>query len=418
MSETTSAPLSRSVKLAILVAALGYFVDAFDMLLFSVLRVDSLRALGVSESDLLPIGKFLLNCQMWGMLVGGLFWGVLGDKLGRIQVLFGSILLYSVATFLNGFVVDTTQYAILRFVAGVGLAGELGGGITLVSELMPKEKRGLATTFVATIGVSGVVFAGLLGKMLPWRDTYMVGGAMGLALLILRVSVNESGLFNSIKKSTEIRKGDLGLLFFSWERMKRYLACILIATPTWFSVGILMTFCNEIGKAKGISETLTAADSMLWCYFGITLGDLGSGLISQAMKSRKRTIIWFILGEACTVAAILLLPISRAWQFYTLCVPLGFFVGYWVLFVTSAAEQFGTNLRATVATTVPNFVRASVIPMTAGFSALSTAGYTVIQSAMVIGIVVLSIALFAATQLRESFSVDLDYLEENGAQKT
>ncbi len=406
-----SESIPRSVKFAILVAALGYFVDAFDMLLFSVLRVQSLHDLGILEENMLETGKWLLNCQMWGMLLGGLIWGILGDKRGRLQVLFGSILLYSAATFLNAFVQNTEQYAWLRFLAGLGLAGELGGAITLVSELMPKEKRGLATTFVATIGVSGVVAAGLFGKLLPWRETYMVGGIMGFALLILRVSVHESGIFNSIKQSEGIRKGDVALLFGSLSRIVRYACCILLATPTWFVVGILMTFCSELGKAKGIPEPLVAADAVLWCYVGLTLGDLGSGVASQLLRSRRKAIIFFLVGEAICISAILALPLSHAWQFYALSVPTGFFVGYWVVFVTSAAEQFGTNLRATVTTTVPNFVRASVIPMTTSFAALKDNGFTVLESASIIGAVVMGIAIFAAWKLQESFQTDLNYLE-------
>lgn len=412
MTEISCPPISFKVKLAVLVAALGYFVDAFDLLLFSVLRVSSLGELGLSGEDLLVTGKWLINCQMWGMILGGLFWGILGDRVGRIQALFGSIFIYSTATFLNAYVTDTTQYAILRFIAGVGLAGELGGGIALISELLPKEKRGLGTTFIATIGVSGVVVAGLVGKAFPWRTTYMIGGAMGFVLLFLRVGVNESGIFSNIKEQTHILKGDLKLLFGTRDRILRYLSCIAIATPTWFLVGIVMTFCAEIGVAKGISIPLTAADSLMWTYIGLTAGDLACGLISQLLKSRKRAVLYFLVCEAGLVIALMLTPLTEPWQFYAFCLPLGFFVGYWVVFVTTAAEQFGTNLRATVATSVPNFVRATTIPMTSLFVYLKTSGFTILNSAITVGGITFFIAFIGLYKLSESFSLDMDYIEE------
>ena len=404
--------LSPSTRLAVLVAALGYFVDAFDMLLFSIVRVNSLRDLGVSEQELLSVGKFLFDCQMWGLLLGGLLWGVLGDKVGRIQVLFGSIFLYSVATMLNGLVTTTDQYALLRFFAGLGLAGELGGGITLVSELLPKKSRGIGTTFVATVGVSGVVAAGLIGKYIPsWRNIYYLGGALGFALLFLRLKVNESGIFSTIKKDATIRKGDLLMLFGSFDRLKRYFSCVVIATPTWYLVGVLMTFCSEIGAAMGISEPLLAADAILWTYVGLTAGDLSSGLFSQYLKSRKRAIYVFLFSEMVFVFLVHWVHLTKPWHFYAFCFPLGFFVGYWVLFITTAAEQFGTNLRATVATTVPNFVRASTIPLTSSFIALKGMGYAVVDSSLLVGLFTLAVAFFGATMLRESFDLDLDYLE-------
>jgi putative MFS transporter len=402
--------LPNSIKLAVLVAALGYFVDAFDLMLFSILRVQSLKDLGLEGEDLLAVGKDLINWQMLGLLVGGLFWGILGDRIGRIQVLFGSILLYSVATFLNGFVESVSQYAILRFVAGFGLAGELGGGVTLVAELLPKEKRGLGTTVVATIGVSGVVVAGLIGKLFTWRYVYMLGGTMGFLLLLLRIGVSESGIFNSVKEK-EVKRGDFFMLFTSYARFFRYLSCIAIAIPTWFLVGILITFCPEIGVAKGIVEPLSAGDALIWCYVGLTLGDLTCGLISQWLQSRKKAISLFLVGEAISIALIFFLPIDQPWQFYALSVPAGFFVGYWVVFVTTAAEQFGTNLRATVATTAPNFVRATTIPMVSAFVFFKGSGIGVLESAAIVGLVSIGLGFIGAFNLKESFHLDLDYLE-------
>lgn len=405
--------IEKKVKFAILVSALGYFVDAFDLLLFNILRVSSLTELGLSGEELLIAGKHLINCQMWGLLIGGLVWGILGDKIGRIQVLFGSIFLYSMATFLNGFVVDTTQYAVLRFIAGFGLAGELGGAVTLVSELMPKEKRGIGTTIIATIGVAGVVAASLVGKAFSWRTTFIIGGIMGFLLLFLRASVNESGIYNSIKKTSEVKKGSLVLLFSSYDRLARYISCILIATPTWFLVGILMTFSKEIGESMGLLEKLEPGTAIMWCYVGLTLGDLCCGIFSQFLKSRKKAIFYFLIGESLFLVLLFTLPIRYAWHFYALSVPLGFFVGYWVIFITTSAEQFGTNLRATVATSVPNFVRASAIPMVSSFVFFKTSGYTITTSAIVVGVVTLLISFIGLIKLKESFYTDLDYLEQD-----
>jgi MFS family permease len=318
--------------------------------------------------------------------------------------------MYSLATFLNGFVESVSQYAILRFIAGLGLAGELGGGVTLVAELLPKEKRGLGTTVVATIGVSGVVAAGLIGKLFTWRYVYMLGGGMGFLLLLLRIGVSESGIFNSVKEK-EVKRGDFFMLFTSYARFFRYLSCIAIAIPTWFLVGILMTFCPEIGVAKGIVEPISTGDAFIWCYVGLTLGDLACGLISQRLKSRKKAIILFLVGEFLSILCLFYVPISEPWQFYALSVPAGFFVGYWVVFVTTAAEQFGTNLRATVATTAPNFVRATTIPMVSAFVFFKGSGIGVLESAAIVGLVSITLGLIGAVKLKESFHLDLDYLE-------
>lgn len=403
--------MRREIKNAILVSALGYFVDAFDLLLFSILRVSSLTDLGLSGQELLTTGKYLINYQMWGMLIGGIVWGVLGDKIGRVQILFGSIFLYSSTTFLNGFVTDTTQYAILRFLAGFGLAGELGGGITLVTELMPKDKRGIGTTIIATIGVTGVVAASLVGKLFSWRITFMIGGLLGFLLLCLRMKVHESGIYSSVKETQGIKKGSIILLINSRDRFFRYLSCIAIATPTWFLVGILMTFCKEIGESKGIKDPLDPGIAVLWCYVGLTLGDLSCGLYSQFLKSRKKAILHFLVCELFFLLLMYILPLSQTWHYYALSVPLGFFVGYWVIFITTAAEQFGTNLRATVATSVPNLVRATTIPMVSSFVYLNSNGYTTLQSSFIIGTCTMCISFLGLSQLKESFYTDLDYIE-------
>lgn len=407
---TTGLSSQRSLNIAILVAALGYFVDCFDLVLFSVVRIESLKSLGISGDDLLTNGVFLLNIQMVGMLLGGVLWGIYGDKRGRIQVLFGSILLYSVANILNSFVDTIPAYAAFRFLAGIGLAGEVGAGITLVSELMPKESRGYATTLVATVGVSGAIAAGLVGDLFDWRTAYIIGGVAGLCLLVLRISVNESGMFSAIKNQDNIRKGDFKMLFRSRERFLRYLSCILIATPVWFVVGVLVAFTPEIGASLGVTEPLKVAYSAICYSIGITVGDLASGLLSQIWGSRKRVIRLFV--SMTLIFSLIMLSIhgQSATQFYGSLILLGFFIGYWAVFVTTAAEQFGTNLRATVATSAPNFVRGTTVLMTLLFNTLK--GHVgVATSAQIVGGTVCLLALFSLTKLPETFGRDLDFLE-------
>ena len=404
------APPSRRVMFAIIVAALGYFVDIYDLLLFSIVRQKSLLGVGVPASEVLSKGVLLINMQMTGMLIGGVLWGILGDKRGRLSVLFGSIALYSVANIANGLVHSVEAYAAWRFIAGVGLAGELGAGITLVSEIMPKESRGYGTTIVATIGILGAVVAAQVGKWFDWRVAYFVGGGLGLALLLLRLGVLESGMFEAVKKST-VKRGDFLGLFRSVDRVRRYLAIILVGVPIWYAVGILITFSPELGAAMGMTIKPEAAAAVKYTYMGLAVGDLASGMFSQAMRSRKRVLIAFILLTAACVGAYFTIAAQSLTTFYVVCGALGFATGYWAVFVTVASEQFGTNVRATVTTTAPNFVRGAVVPLTLGFQALKgTLGLR--GSAIAVGAVSIVIALIAAATLRETYGKDLDYVEE------
>ncbi|RNI32411.1 MFS transporter [Rufibacter immobilis] len=405
-----SASPSKILSAAVIIAALGYFVDIYDLVLFSIVRVASLRDLGVTQpEELLEKGVYLINMQMTGMLLGGIFWGVLGDKRGRISVLFGSILLYSSANILNGFVSDLELYAWLRFIAGVGLAGELGAGITLVSEVLPKEKRGYGTTIVASVGISGAILAGVVGEYFHWRTAYFVGGGLGLLLLLLRVSVYESGMFARTQRQN-VAKGNFLSLFTNGARFYKYLKCILIGVPIWFVIGVLITFSPEIGQALGITFPISAAKGIAYSYFGLTVGDLASGLLSQKLRSRKWVVVLFLLLLAGIIALFLLARGASEVYFYGLCVALGFGGGYWAIFVTIAAEQFGTNIRATVTTTVPNFVRGAVVLLTLSFKGLQdTLG--LLETAALLGAATLFIALLAISTLPESFDKDLDYVE-------
>lgn len=397
---------------AVIVTALGYFVDIYDLLLFGFVRVKSLQALGFSGQELTDTGIALLNWQMAGMLIGGVLWGVLGDKKGRVRVLYFSIALYSIANILNGFVSSSTDYAVLRFLAGIGLAGELGAGITLVAESMPKEKRGYGTMIVAVVGLSGALLAWVIDLFFPWRVCFFIGGGLGLLLLVLRISVHESGMFRQMQAEEGVSRGNFFALFTNWNRFSRFVRCLLIGFPTWFVVGVLITLAPEFGQAKGLSG-ITGGNAIAACYTGLILGDIGSGLLSQALRSRLK-VMWIFLGlDVLAVAYYLLAGFPTPASFYFAHFLLGLSVGFWVIFVTIGAEQFGTNLRATVATSVPNFARGMLVPIGASFLWLKgpEATGSVITAAAIVGAVCLSIAFLALIGMKETFKEDLNYVE-------
>lgn len=403
--------IKKLMQIPVLVAALGYLVDMYDLFLFSVVRVPSLLSLGISQEALLDDGIILLNLQMAGLLIGGIFWGILGDKKGRLSVLFGSILIYSLANIANGFVTSFEQYAVLRFIAGIGLAGELGAGITLVAEVLPRKIRGYGTTLVATMGVLGAVLAYFIADLFDWRTSYFIGGGLGLLLLVLRMNVFESKIFVKIKDKN-IERGNVFMLFNNRKRFLKYLKCILIGLPIWFVVGILITFSPEFGKAIGVSEPVNAGKAVMFAFTGQVLGDLASGFLSQYFQSRKKIILVFMLISSVMAATYLLFPTKDIVVFYTICALLGFANGYWTLFVTVAAEMFGTNLRATVATSVPNFVRGAVIPLTALFIPLKVS-LGIIYAAAAVGLLSFVIAVIALRYLDETFNKDLNYVEQD-----
>ncbi len=396
---------------SVLIAALGYFVDVYDLILFTVVRIPSLKDMGLSGDELVSTGVFLLNMQMVGMLLGGVIFGILGDKRGRISVLFGSILLYSVANFLNGLVTTVEGYAALRLIAGIGLAGELGAGITLVSEIMSRHGRGYGTTVIATVGVCGAILAGIVAKHYSWRTAYFIGGALGIALLFLRVAVHESGMFRSMA-GTKVARGDLRLLLGSGKLLRRYLCCIFAGLPTWFIVGILVALSPEFAQALHIAGVPQPPEAIAYCYVGLVLGDLTSGLLSQRLKSRRKVLLLFYFFTAVSTWLYLTASGASLSHFYFLCSLLGFSGGFWAVFVTMGAEQFGTNLRATVATTCPNFVRGALVLQSKLFLALKAApGLGIINSAFIVGAISVLIAAIAVLRVRESFGADLDYVE-------
>jgi putative MFS transporter len=406
-------------SLPVIVGALGYFVDVYDLLLFSIIRVPSLQSLGLSPDDVASRGLHILSIQMVGLLIGGIVWGILGDKLGRLRVLFASIILYSLGSIANGFVHTLGEYTLARFVTGLGLAGELGAGITLVSEIMPKEKRGIATSLVAGIGLSGAVFAYFIRVWFVapsgegWRTCYFIGGGLGFLLLFLRVGVLESGMFKSIENK-QVSKGNILMLFTNGRRFRKYLTAILIALPNWYVIGILVSFSDKFASKMDVRGRVDPGKSIMVAYAAITVGDILIGFISQGLKSRKNALWLFHIITVLSVIWFFNLQGQTSSAMYLVCICMGLGTGFWAMFVTMAAEQFGTNIRATVATTVPNMARGSLYLVSLLFTSLQGVlpkDKAYLESGWITGIIVFAIASIALIMTEETFGKDLNYLE-------
>ena len=398
------------LSIPVLVAALGYFVDIYDLLLFGMIRSSSLKSLGLTGDRAVQTGLDIMSIQMYGLLAGGIIWGIMGDKKGRLSVLFGSIILYSVANIANGLVQTVAQYDVCRFFAGVGLAGELGAGITLVSELISKEKRGIATSLVAGIGLTGAIVAYFISQAFDWRVCFYIGGVLGMLLLLLRIRVFESGMYKQIQKAN-IQKGNFLMFFTNARRFKTYLLAILIGLPTWYVIGLLIQVSDKFGKEFGITEAIVPGKGVMYAYIAISIADVLVGFVSQVLKSRKKALYIFY---AITIAGIILYfrqQNGTAADMYLICALMGFGTGFWALFVTMAAEHFGTNLRATAATTVPNMVRGSLPLIIILFKSLQP-HFTFTEAGSVTGIIVMSISTIAVFLTRETFGKDLNFIEE------
>ncbi|MBK6828336.1 MAG: MFS transporter [Chitinophagaceae bacterium] len=403
-------------NIAVIVAALGYFVDIYDLLLFTIVREPSLKGLGVdltNTKEVIGASTMVINWQMWGLLIGGIIWGVMGDKKGRLSVLFGSIILYSIANFFTGFVQDVQQYAYARFAAGIGLAGELGAGITLVSELLPKNKRGIGTSLVAGIGLFGAVAAYFTFQLTnDWRLCYKIGAGLGVMLLFLRISVAESGMFKQVRDSKVVR-GNFLMFFTNARRFRKYLLAILIGLPTWYVIGILVNLSNRFATEFYGENKVESGRAIMYAYAAIAIGDILVGFVSQYFKSRKKALYLFYFFSIVSGIYFFSGNIHNDASMYIACTMLGFSTGFWAIFVTMGAEQFGTNLRATAATTIPNMVRGSVPLINLMFVNWfqKTNGWSFVYSAIITGIVVMAITLIAAYFTEETFHKDLDYLE-------
>jgi MFS family permease len=426
MKEKTKTPLFNWL---IVVAALGYFVDIYDLVLFNVVKRESLEYIAQLKGidiDIKNTGIFLFNCQMAGMLIGGILWGIWGDKKGRISVLFGSILLYSLANIVNAFTFDVSSYAVVRVIAGIGLAGELGAGITLVSETMDKEKRGYGTMIIVTFGALGAVLAALVGAkgqmvvaliasttgytLQNWQVVYIIGGVIGLLLLLLRVGAYESGMFKDMK-SHEVKKGNFLAIFSKKESSLKYLYCILIGLPVWFMIGVPVSLSQDVFAKELEIDGIVNGTAVMFAYLGLSAGDLASGLLSQLLRSRKKVVYLYLLMSLILLFVfVFLLKGINVQTYYFVCFMVGFCSGYWAIFVSIAAEQFGTNIRSTVTNTVPKFDRGAVLPITMSFTALGALSGN-LMSTLIVGLICLALAAFATYKVKETFAKDLNYFE-------
>lgn len=402
-------------SLPVVVAALGYFVDIYDLLLFGIVRIPSCTSLGI---DPIKSGIMIQNWQVLGLVTGGILWGILGDKKGRLSVLFGSIFIYSTANILCGFLPQinfmdkASAYSVLRFIAGVGLAGELGAGITLVSESLPKELRAIGTSIVAGFGLLGAVVANFTVELTSeWTTAYFIGGGLGFLLLIFRIGVAESGIFKDIEKNHTLSKGNFFSFFTNKDRLIRYIKCIAIGLPTWFCIGILANLSDQFAEPLGIKEKLIPGKAIMWAYIGISAGDLFSGFISQWLKSRKKAIFWMMVFTVIGVGLMLSGGVKTAKMYYFFCTWLGLGTGYWAMFVTLGSEQFGTNIRSTATTTIPNMVRGMLFPMTLLFVFLSKSFHNIILSTVIIGVIVFVLGFYSTLTVSETHNKDLDFTE-------
>lgn len=402
-------------SLPVIVGSLGFFVDIYDLLLFSIVRKSSFRDLGVAASDMKNIGENIISWQMLGLTIGGIVWGIIGDKKGRKHVLFGSIFLYSLATVANGFVTNIDQYTLLRFIAGLGLAGELGASITLTSELLPKEKRGIAAAIIATSGVMGTVTAYFVHYLSNenWRLCYFIGGAMGIALLFLRVSVLDSKMYDTAKNA-QVKMGNFLMILMNRERFFRYLRAITIGLPVWYVIGLLISFSDEFATRFGIVN-FDQPKALMLQYVALVFGDMGAGFLSNYIKSRKKTLLIFYgILSFFFILFFALKGGGSAFNMYLLCMGLGFGSGISVLYITMSAEQFGTNLRATAAISIPNLVRGflPLILLLFKFLRGSSMLNNYVTAAWVTGVIVLAIGLISVFFTHETFGKDLDFIEE------
>ncbi len=410
MSKTAEIRQPGLLHMAVIVSALGFFVDVYDLLLFGIIRKPSLTDLGLSPQEVLEQGEFIISIQMVGLLMGGILFGILGDRKGRLSVLFGSILLYSIANILNGMVTNTTQYTILRFIAGVGLAGELGAGITLVNELLSKEKRGIASAMIASFGILGAVTAFVMKELFDWRTCYYIGGALGLGLLVLRLQVKESSMFKAIVH-TDVPRGNFLMFFSNRRRAILYLRCVMIGIPAWYIIGVLVTFSDQFGKEFGI-DGVDPGKAIMYQYMAIAFGDLTAGLLSKYLRSRKKALyIFYGITALFLILYFVLRGGGSAQSLYWICAGLGFGAGFSVIYITMSAEQFGTNLRATAAVTIPNMVRGALPLILLLFKGMRGWTGSYVTGAWITGLILMLIAVIAAWGLEDSYGKSLDFLE-------
>lgn len=398
---------SKQEILTVLVVALGYYVDAYDLLVMSAVRKPSLLSLGVPESETLNIGLSLLNYQLVGLMIGGVMWGVIADKYGRKKALFGSILIYSFANIANGYINSVNMYYWLRIIAGFGLAGELGVGISLITENVAKERRTISTAIVSFFGMLGASTGGWFGSIFEWQNCFLIGGFAGLLLLLLRLKVEESVMFNEIKDKN-VSKGNIWMIIKNPKTLLTYFFCTLAGAASILFIGVFIQSTPELGKLFNLN--ITAGIALIWYYLGASVSEIIAGLLSKLLKERKAPIYIFYAISLLAITNFCVNVPNSPYFFYLNCLFLGFGLGWWSQLITLSAELFGINVRATAATSIPTFARAWNIPFSNIFKQ-NIPNLGIVNSAFGIGVIVVSLAIISITMVKETFENDANFIE-------
>jgi hypothetical protein len=247
-------------------------------------------------------------------------------------------------------------------------------------------------------------------ELFDWRTCYYIGGALGLTLLLLRMQVKESVLFKQVKQAG-VKRGDFLMFFNNKERALLYLRCIMIGIPAWYIIGVLVTFSDQFGKEFGI-EGIDPGKAIMYQYMAIAFGDLTAGLLSKLLNSRKKAL--FVFYGITTLFLGLYFGLrggGSAQNMYWLCAGLGFGTGFSVIYITMSAEQFGTNLRATAAVTIPNMVRGALPLIIILFKGMRNWTGSYVTGAVLTGALLMLIAVYAAIGIRETYNKELDFVE-------
>jgi MFS transporter, putative metabolite:H+ symporter len=381
----------------------GYFIDIFDLVLFSTLRISSFEELKITDPTYWTVVFF--NLQMTGILVGGIFWGKMADIKGRSWSFMGTILVFSIANIINGLTSSLTVYGICRFIAGFGLAGEMGSGIALICEKVPDEKRSLYLGFVSSLGCIGAVLSGWLGDIVYWRYLFIGSGFAGILLTLLRKNLLEPDLFRKTA-TLNIPRGQWKTLFQSPPDLIRFILLIFLGIPMWYIIGILWSFSTEMTSTIGLN-IFTSGQAILWGYVGVWMGDMLMPFVSQFLKSRIFTIQICLIMMLLGVIYLFQFQPHSLLSFQLTHIFLGFTIGYWAVYATLCGESFGTNIRALTSTSLPSLIRFSSIPMMIIYQ--YGRDENELNIALGMGLTVLCISMITTYFIKDTFQKDIDF---------
>lgn len=409
----------QSIALLILVASLGYFVDAYDLIIASVVRSSAIVELGLAQvgtPEHTKYAQLFEYVQSAGILLGGIIFGVYSDKKGRKKALYYSIAIYSIANILNGLLSASvpfvgTVYCILRFICGFALAAELSIGIVMISETMKAKHRGYGTMIVVSFGILGAVLAAVLFEFIGihWQTLYLIGGIAGVLLLIFRFSVKETNPFLDLENQ-ESERGSWVMIFKNRRLLKILFNAILLGFPIYFFISIPIKFATDYGKELGL--TIKGTIPIIVFYIAMSVSDIIANYLCQLFENRKK-VLYFYLG-LCTISVFLLhfYPPTTPEQYFYLFSPLmGFASGYWALLITFTNEQIGTNIRSTYTTAVPNVVRSLFIPIQLLLTVLQPT-FGTSTSVFYIGVLAVILALLGLYSLKETWGKNLKFIDE------